>query len=197
MPQGLLLGDFRKVGVQIPDNSVSLFFTDPPYDRQAIKLFDALGELAAAKLAPGGSLICYVGHIQLPEAIEALGRHLRFWWPVACIHSGSQALMREYGIRVGWKPMLWYVKKTRHDPSDIIKDVTTGERQKEEHEWQQSLAEAEYYIEHLCPGDGIVCDPFLGSGTTAVAAKKLKRPWVGIEIDPGTAAKAARRIGKS
>ena len=44
---GLYHGDFRKIGDKIPDASVDLIFTDPPYDRKAIELFDGLGEFDA------------------------------------------------------------------------------------------------------------------------------------------------------
>ena len=102
--------------------------------------------------------------------------------------------MREYGVRVGWKPMLWFVKGTRDDKSNIVFDIVTGDKTKEFHDWQQDEADAAYYIENLCPEDGIVCDPFLGGGTTAVAAQSLKRQWVGFEIDSETALIASRRL---
>jgi DNA modification methylase len=35
-----------------------------------------------------------------------------------------------------------------------------------------------------CPENGIVLDPFIGSGTTAIVAKKLKRNFIGIELNP-------------
>ena len=35
-----------------------------------------------------------------------------------------------------------------------------------------------------CPQGGIVLDPFMGSGTTAVVARKLKRNYTGIELNP-------------
>jgi site-specific DNA-methyltransferase (adenine-specific) len=35
-----------------------------------------------------------------------------------------------------------------------------------------------------CPKDGIVLDPFIGSGTTAVVAQRLGRKYVGIDINP-------------
>jgi site-specific DNA-methyltransferase (adenine-specific) len=41
---------------------------------------------------------------------------------------------------------------------------------------------------------GVVLDPFLGSGTTAVVAERLGRDWVGIELNPDFAAIAERRV---
>ena len=35
-----------------------------------------------------------------------------------------------------------------------------------------------------CPEGGIVLDPFTGSGTTGVVAKRLRRDFVGVEINP-------------
>ena len=43
------------------------------------------------------------------------------------------------------------------------------------------------------PGD-LVIDPFLGSGTTAVAAQSLRRRWLGIEMNPVFAELARQRV---
>lgn len=41
---------------------------------------------------------------------------------------------------------------------------------------------------------GLVLDPFMGSGTTGLAADQLGRDWLGIELNPEYAAQAAERI---
>ena len=43
----------------------------------------------------------------------------------------------------------------------------------------------------------VVLDPFMGSGTTAIAAKKLGRDFVGIEISPEYVELSKRRLGTS
>lgn len=45
-----------------------------------------------------------------------------------------------------------------------------------------------------CPKGGIVFDPFLGSGTTSVVAKKLDRHFCGVEINEEYALLAAKRL---
>jgi len=39
-------------------------------------------------------------------------------------------------------------------------------------------------IEAGCPENGLVLDPFMGAGTTAVVAKKLNRNYTGFELNP-------------
>ena len=46
-----------------------------------------------------------------------------------------------------------------------------------------------------CPPDGIVLDPFLGSGTTAAVAKQMGRHYIGIELNPDYCTLAEQRIG--
>lgn len=44
---------------------------------------------------------------------------------------------------------------------------------------------------------GLVLDPFMGSGTSAVAAEQLGRDWLGIELNPAFASAARARIAES
>jgi site-specific DNA-methyltransferase (adenine-specific)/modification methylase len=62
-----------------------------------------------------------------------------------------------------------------------------------EHPTQKPVALMEWCIDKLGAG-GVILDPFMGSGTTGVAAVKMGRPFVGIELDPAYFAVAVRRI---
>lgn len=48
-----------------------------------------------------------------------------------------------------------------------------------------------------CPTGGVVLDPFVGSGTTAIVARELGRRFIGIELNPEYADMARRRVGQT
>jgi DNA modification methylase len=45
-----------------------------------------------------------------------------------------------------------------------------------------------------CPENGIVLDPFMGAGTTALVARKLNRNYIGFELNPKYVTMANKRI---
>lgn len=45
-----------------------------------------------------------------------------------------------------------------------------------------------------CPAEGVVLDPFLGSGTTALVARQLERHYVGVEFSEEYVAMARQRL---
>ncbi len=55
---------------------------------------------------------------------------------------------------------------------------------------------AEFFVRSFCPPDGIVLDPFIGSGTTAAVAIKSKRKYIGIDIRESEIEKSTRRVAE-
>jgi ParB-like chromosome segregation protein Spo0J len=177
-------GDFREVLADLPDNSVDLILTDPPYGEDAMPNYEWLSEFAAKKLKPGGSLLCYTGQAMLPEVLNALGEKLRYWWVCSLDHShGGQQLPGKW-VMVEWKPLVWYVNGNRAG-NNYIADKLRGTRpNKEDHEWAQGIDEVFNLIESLTDPDGLVVDPFAGSGSFGKAALSLGRRFIGADLDP-------------
>jgi adenine-specific DNA-methyltransferase len=62
------------------------------------------------------------------------------------------------------------------------------------HPTQKPLSVLLPLVETFCPPNGLVLDPFAGSGSTLVAAKMLGRHYLGIELDPEYCAIARDRL---
>jgi site-specific DNA-methyltransferase (adenine-specific) len=62
------------------------------------------------------------------------------------------------------------------------------------HPTQKPLRLMELLVELTTVEDQVVLDPFCGSGTTLVAALKLKRKYIGIEKDPRYFKSAEERL---
>ncbi|MCH8745785.1 MAG: site-specific DNA-methyltransferase, partial [Chloroflexi bacterium] len=87
-------------------------------------------------------------------------------------------------VRNGWKPLLWYVKGDYN--GGVVYDVfqtPPDAEDKKDHHWGQSQGAFDEIIERFTfPGDTIA-DPFVGGGTTGIAALKQHRKFIGIDCD--------------
>lgn len=174
--------------------SVDLILTDPPYPAEYLEAWEHLAEFASRSLKAGKLLIAYSGQFHLPEVMYALENELQYVWLGALVTPGAHNQVQQKHVRSAVKPLLFY-SNGDYEPGPWFDDgFQSEERQKDDHAWQQSLGAARYYIERLTkPGD-LVVDPFLGSGTTAVAAQQLGRSFIGCDVDPKAVDTTKRRL---
>lgn len=62
------------------------------------------------------------------------------------------------------------------------------------HPTQKPVEIIEPLLEYSCPPEGVALDPMMGSGTTLIAAMRLHRRAIGIEVDERFCALAAERV---
>jgi hypothetical protein len=197
----LRVGDCEEVLADVTPNSVDLILSDPPYDYEGVyrlRAYDKLGRLAARLLHPEGLMLTYAGTMYLPEAIADLKTHVDYRWTLPLIHKGRRQSVQDRQVHNGWKPIVAWAKKGSGRGLNWILDVIQQNEgaEKEYHAWQQGVAEAVALIKQLTkPGD-LVCDPFMGSGTVAVAAAQAGRRFVGCDIESGWVATAQKRLAE-
>lgn len=189
----LYLGDCRDI---LPTLAYAdAFITDPPYPKEFEKLYGVIAEQAARMLPVGGHMVALCGHHNIAEILDLCSQHLRFWWLCGMRHTSKKRLPGKW-VAVAWKPAVWFVNGRRR-PGDTqcpVDLLDGGGRDKDHHNWGQPTAWFEHWIDRLTEIDGVVIDPTMGAGTTGVAAVKLGRRFVGIELDPTHFDTSCRRI---
>ena len=117
-----------------------------------------------------------VGHLMFPKSYASSTRFLRYQHECAHLLAKGNPARPE-------KPI-----------PDVLQWKYTGNRL---HPTQKPLAVLLPLIETFSAHGGIVLDPFTGSGSSLVAARKLGRSYIGIEMDKRYHAIASRRLQQS
>ena len=199
-------GDFSELlnhGL-IEDNSLDFIITDPPYDKESIPLFYGLAEFSRWALKPGGSLLCLGGTMWWREQLAEMERasegfDLKFWWMLTYhmtdrVQKASQIFPRR--VYVKWKPIFWFVNGdyTGEWVPDTFVCPPQTEETKQYHEWGQHVKPFIDILEAFAFPGQLVCDPFVGGGTTAVAAVHRGCGFIGADINADAIETTAQRI---
>jgi methylase of polypeptide subunit release factors len=191
----LRVGDLETALADVPDGTVQLILTDPPYVEEQLGCYAKLARLAARLLRDDGLLLAYAGQWYLPRILSDLGTHLDYHWMLTILHGGPKGWVNSRHMKVGWKPLAAFTKRGHSRRPVWAEDVIRGAGpEKELHKWQQGESEIATLIERFTEPGEIVLDPFLGSGTIAAAAVKLGRRFIGCDINPGAVAEAQERL---
>jgi site-specific DNA-methyltransferase (adenine-specific) len=168
---------------EVPDNSVDWIITDPPYPKEFLPVYSDLSVFAERVLKPGGSLLAMVGQYHLPEVLTRLSESLSYHWLCAYyMPGGGNQPNWDRKVNIFWKPILWFTKGKYR--GDMVADAFRSDlNDKQYHEWGQSESGmADIITKYTMPGQ-MICDPFVGGGTTGVVAIRLNRQFIGIDSD--------------
>lgn len=204
----LINGDCLDVMPTLEPGSIDLILADPPY-----------GVLLGSKPRNQSTLESagYDSYKDTPEALATLIRHAfplmkelsrrivvtpgvrNMWmWPkpdhVGAFFYPSATGCNAWGFSC-WQPIFYYGKDpfagkgSRPDSFQY-----TGKAEKNGHPCPKPLGKWVKLLERVSLPGEMVLDPFIGSGTTAVACQNTGRKCIGIERDPGYYATAIKRV---
>ena len=177
----------------LPNKSIDLILTDPPYGKKADKGTNGFGAAKNRRYAGG-----WDGMIPPPELFNEMFRvaknliifggnyfgHLLppsncwiFWDKKGDVAFQNPFADGELIYTTFKKPVKRIVFKQQ--------GFITDSKDKRYHPTQKPTEPVQQLIEMFSEPGQLICDPFLGSGTTAVAAVNSGRHYIGYEIDPG------------
>jgi len=79
-------------------------------------------------------------------------------------------------------------------PLSVLEFDVTNNMKKRYHATEKPIDLLEWLIKYYSNGDDIILDPTMGSGSTGVACKNMKRKFIGIELDKDIFNIATNRI---
>ncbi|ERL26162.1 MULTISPECIES: site-specific DNA-methyltransferase [unclassified Leptotrichia] len=145
-------------------------------------------------LKKGGTLLIFMSILKI-ESLIAISEKYNFYYKTTGIWHKKNPMPRNMNLHFVNSNECWIYfineKKTGTFNNeklelDYIETSITpiNEKKYGKHPTQKPIALMEHFVKLLSNENETILDPFLGSGTTAVASKKLKRKFIGIEINP-------------
>ena len=194
----LILGDCLEYMRGMEARSVDAVVTDPPY---GVSKASWDGNIPPENiwheiyrvLKPNGSLLVFGGLKFMPDVMAKIGKYLDYEWPIAWYKTNAM----QFG-KTGFSVLdiiLWYSKGgaiAKNKIRDVIEFPIIPSDNDNGHPTPKPIKIMTKLLSLV--DDGLILDPFMGSGTTGVACMMTGRNFIGCEIDPGYYAIAQRRI---
>jgi len=194
----IICNDCQIEMTNFPDNSVDMIFVDPPYGKDGIYLYEEIAKEAARILKLGKFAVFYASDYWLKETFIPCCKHLNYFYLFHSINTQGRASIFPRKIFAGAKSILVF-SKGKAVPTKWIPNVLDFHQKEKSHRkdnWEQLVDDAKFFINAFSKKGDVILDPNCGSGTTGVAALKLGRKFIGIEIDSEECKRAEKRLNE-
>lgn len=181
--------------INLPENSIDLIFTDPPYSPDFTSVYGDLAKLAAKVLKPGCFCIAYAGDMYMPNIIDLMSPHLE--WVMILNQYMPNSDMKAWRIKTTTviRHLIVFKKPGKTENwNHVINTVQNMNREKSHHIWEQGEYAAAYYIPAYTNVGDTVLDPFVGGGTFPAVCKKIGREYIGYDIDQDAVNTTLKRL---
>jgi len=185
---------------QLPfaDGTINHIYTDPPYLKSELNCYRWLASEAARVLRPGGFVMAMLGGSYKNHVFRYFDdAGLIFYWDYSFLMGGPKTSIvwknhptdnpdGNRPIVVRTKSILAYSKDaalSRTGTHDLVDVLDSGQNWKAFHVWGQSVGVARYYLNCFTSEGDLVCDPFIGGGSTAIACRLTNRRFVGCDLN--------------
>jgi len=205
----VICGDCLKVLLYIPDEAIDLILIDPPwalgkkeYDiEKQMNTFCSAMPCLYRVLKQNGHFLCDMGYTEIFKANDIIAPYLIFRQPII-LYCNNQIGHRSFAGWNHFRLILWYCKGSKRPPVKKYRDVIEFPMHSSKKEgWTYPNPKDIWsyckLIEMFSNEGDMVLDSFMGSGTTAIAAKKTGRHFIGIEINPEYCKIAERRLAQT
>lgn len=191
-------GDARELSKAIPDGSIDLIFTDPPYPKEFLPLYEWLAREANRVLKSDGFLLTYAPGYWKNVVIAYFDQHLDYFWDYAVQMDGDSSMIWPRKTIVRAKSILAYRPRngTGMPQTNVLGLFKGAGKSKQYHIWGQDEDTARYFITCFSKIDDVIFEPFLGGGTTCVVSKIFGRNYVSFDIDPLAIATSKNRLNQ-
>lgn len=193
MIEGLHCGDCRELSKQIPDESVDLIFTDPPYIGKYLYLYEWLASEAERILKPGGCVAFYCGHYYLNQIFDYFNQtSLDYFFTFNSMNDRASVIWQRKVLSKAKSIVIF--SKGKYKPRCNTMSVCSTKKEKVFHEWGQPAEEARYWIDCMTEQGDLIVDPMAGGGTVPVVCEYLDRKWIAFEIESASCDTIRERI---
>jgi DNA modification methylase len=108
----------------------------------------------------------------------------------------TRKAQRLYGVKSNFGEYT-QVNNGKRNPKTVLEyPIIQGGKEYFGHPTQKPEALIKYLITSCSNEGDIIFDPFMGSGTTAVASRDLNRNWISFDTDPEYVKISQKRIGQ-